>query len=102
DDGIQHVVHEHSPADDVTGEGVNFIGDIRVGGAGAGIDAGHASVADGGEQHRHHSTEDRSNHVATSGVIDHAVDAHGRSGLKDDDAVEKQVPELEGPAQSRS
>jgi len=100
DDGIQDVVHEHGPADDVAEHGVELAADVGVGGAGAGIDARHASVADGGEEHGHHGDEDGGDDVAACNVTDHTVDSHGRCGLDDDDAVDDEVPKLQGAAEA--
>ena len=100
DDGIEHVVHQHGPADDVAGERMDFFADVGVSGPGAGIDAGHPAIANGGEEHRDHGDEDGGDDVATRGVADDAVNAHGRGGLNDDDAVEDEVVKLERAAEA--
>ena len=102
DDRVEKVVHEHGPADNIAQQRVQFLANIRVGGTRAGIDARHAPIAEGGEQHGHHGDEDGGDHVAACNIADHAVNAHGRRRLNDDDAVHHQMPQLERPAQARS
>jgi hypothetical protein len=38
--------------------------------------------------------------VASGDIADDAIDAHGSRGLNDDDAVDDEMPELEGTAQT--
>src|SRR6516162_9532308 len=74
--------------------------DVGVGGTGARIDARHASVADGGEDHRDHRDEHSGDDVPLTCVGERAVSGHGRSGLDDDDAVENEVPKAESALQT--
>ena len=80
---------------------MELLADVGEGGARAGIDARHAPVAEGGEQHREHADEDRGDDVATRFRAHHAEDAHRGDGLDDDDAVEDEVPERERATQAR-
>ncbi len=54
DERIQDVIHHDGPAGDVAERGFEFLADVGVGGAGAGIGARHFAVADGGEEHGDH------------------------------------------------
>src|SRR6202795_1159152 len=49
DERVEDVIHHHGPASDVAERGMNFLPHVGIGGAGAGIGAGHFAVADGGE-----------------------------------------------------
>ena len=62
---------------------MHFPAHVRVGRTGAGIDAGHLPVTDGGEQHGHHGDQNRGDHVAARFIIDHAINSHRRDGLND-------------------
>src|SRR6185437_8723156 len=102
DDGVEYIVHEHGPPDDITRFRVELLGDIRKGRAGARINARHAAVADGREEHRNHCNGDGRDNVPVGKIADDTVDAHRRRGLDDDDAVDDQVPQLQGALQLRS
>ena len=67
--------------------------DIGVGGARAGISAGHTAIADGGEEHGDHGDEDGGDHVAMGDLADDPEGRHRSGRLNEDDAVEDQVPE---------
>jgi hypothetical protein len=58
--------------------------------------AGHASIANGGEQHGDHGDEDGGDDMAVRDLADDAEGRHGGGGLDEDDAVEDEVPEAEG------
>ncbi len=100
DERVDHVVHGHAPAGDEAECRMDLAPDIGVRRARAGIDARHASVADGGEHHRDHADEDAGDHLSLAGVGEDAVAGHRRGGLDDDDAVHHQVPQAEGAFQT--
>ncbi len=77
---------------DITKRGMNLLADVSVGGAGARIGARHFSVTNGGEQHGHHGDENGGDDVSAGSIAYHAVDAHGRNRLDDNDANDNQVP----------
>src|SRR5205085_12323176 len=97
---IQNVIHGHAPAGDVSQAGMKLAADVSKSRAGARVSARHASVADGGEKHGHHGDEDGGDYVAARLGAHHTEAGHGRGGLHDDDAVEKQVPQAEGAVES--
>lgn len=101
DDRVQDVIHQHGPANDVSGLWMEFFGDVAEGGAGARVDTSHAAVADGREQHGEHGNEDGCGDVPVGDVADHTVDAHGGGGQDDDDSVDDEVPQLQGPFEAR-
>ena len=101
DQRVEQIIHHHAPAGDVAERGMDFLSDIGVGGSGTGIDARHAAIADGGEQHRHHGDQNRGHDVAVRGVADHAIDAHGRGRLDDDHADENEIPQGQRAAKMR-
>ena len=101
DDRVKQIVHEHGPTNNIAQQRVQFLANIGVGGAGAGVNTGHAPIAEGGKEHSHHGDEDGGDHVAAGNIADHAVNAHGRRRLDDDNAIHHQMPQLERPAQPR-
>ena len=64
------------------------------------IDARHASVADGGEEHGHHCQQDHRDYVPARFLVENAEHRHRRRRLDQDDPVEDQVPESQGALQS--
>ena len=99
DERIQKIVQEHGPSDYVAERGIELASNVRVGRTGAGIDAGHASIADRGKQHRNHGDEDRGHYMAVRFFADDAEAGHGGCRLHHDDAVNDQVPESKCPSQ---
>ena len=63
DDGIEEIVHQHGPSNDVTKFGIEFLGDVGESRPGAGICPRHAPIADRREQHRDHCDQDGSDDV---------------------------------------
>lgn len=96
DDGVEDIVHQHRPADDVAELWVELLGDVAEGGARTRVDASHAPITDGGEQHGYHRDKDRGDHMSVGNIADYTVDAHGSRGLDDDDAVYDEMPQLQG------
>ena len=80
---------------DVSRERMKLLANIGKRRARAWIDARHATVADRGEEHSHHSNEDGGDDMAACLIADHAVDAHRSRRLDDDDAVDDEVPQFE-------
>ena len=74
---------------------------VGVSRAGGRVERRHASVTDGGEQHRHAADEHRIDGVAKRQLLGHAEQRHHGDGLNEDHAVEHQVPEAEHAAQAR-
>ena len=101
DDGIEHVVHRQAPSGDEAQPGVDLAAHVGVGGAGAGIGARHAAVADGGEQHGDHGDQHGGDHVTMRHLADHAERRHGRGGLNQDDSVEDEIPQSQRALQVR-
>jgi len=101
DDRIEHVIHHHAPASDVTKRGIDFLADVGEGRAGTGIGARHAAIADGGEQHCHHGDQDRRNDVPVSAVAEHTKHRHRRDRLNHDHSIQNQVPKGKRAPQAR-
>ena len=101
-DGIEHVVHHHAPAGDVTECGIDFLANVSEGRAGARISARHAAIADGGEQHRHHGDQDGGNDMPASAIAEHPEHRHRGDRLNHDNAVQNQIPERERAPQARN
>ena len=76
---------------------MHFLANIGIGGARAGIDPGHAAIADGREQHRDHGDEDGCDDVALGLVADDAVNPHGRRWLNNNHADDDEIPEAKSP-----
>jgi hypothetical protein len=68
DDWIEHIIHYHAPARNVSKCRVDFLSDVREGRSGARISASHAPVADGREQHRNHCDQDAGDDVAVGSI----------------------------------
>ena len=95
DERIDQIIHHHAPADDIAEGGVHLLADVGVSRTGAGIDPGHAAIADGREEHGDHGDEDGGDDVAMGLVADDAIDAHGRRRLDDDHADDDEVPQAQ-------
>ena len=100
DQRIEHVIHDHAPAGDISRRWMNLLRNVRECRTRARIRARHSSVADPRKQHRHHCDQDRRHHVAFSPFAQHAEDGHRRHRLNHDDAVQNQVPERERSPQA--
>ena len=59
------------------------------------IDASHASITDGGEQHRNHRAQNRRDNVASRFLVNHTEARHRSCRLNQNDAIEHQVPEAQ-------
>jgi hypothetical protein len=82
-------------AGEIPENGMNGIADIGLGGPGAGIDAGHSSIADRGEKHGDHRDQYGSDDMTARFLTDNAENWHGRRRLNHDDPVKDQVAERE-------
>lgn len=92
DDGIEQIVHQHRPADQVARDRTYLAAYVGISRACTRIHSRHPPIADGGEDHRRHSEQDRRDDMTTCNIADNAVDPHRRGRLNDDDAIDDQVP----------
>src|SRR5579859_4812071 len=76
--------------------------DVRISRTRAGIDARHASVTHGGEDHRDHRNQNGRDHVPLAGIAKDTVGGHGRRGLNHDDAVKNEIPKSKRAAKPGS
>jgi len=65
-----------------------------------GVNARHAPIADGGEEHRDHRQQNDCDDVTAGFLVEDAEDGHRRGGLDEDDAVEDQIPKAQCALQS--
>ena len=98
DERVDDVVENETPASDVAEAGVNFFADVEECGAAVRVDAGHAAIADGGEEHGYHRQHDHGDDMTARLLVENAENRHRRGGLNEDDAVERPDPESAGRA----
>ena len=81
--------------------GMNLLRHIRKRRSRARIRSRHPPIADARKQHRHHSDQDRRDHMPMPAVAEHPKYRHRRHRLDHDHAVQNQVPQRQRPPQPR-
>ena len=93
DHRIQHVVHGHAPASDITERGIYLLADISECRARARISSRHTAVTDRRKQHRDHGKQNRSHGMAVRSIAENSEQGHRCGRLYDNYAIQDQVPQ---------